>query len=229
MRETGFHSFARLRLIDTLDDHFADVPNVYVSTRLAMFYKEGDRIRHRDPDALVAKGVGKHLRRSFRIWQEKVIPCVLFEIASAGTWRIDLYEKPALYAALGVKECFLYDAEGCYLDPLLQGFRTVKGKPVPLKPAADGTLLSKQLGLRLVPEGPMLRLMDLRRGKPIPTRLERIEYAEQARLQAEQERRCAGAGAQRIQDLQAEVRRLRNLLAQREAAPLSRPVRGASC
>jgi len=214
MKETQVHGFARVRLYEALIDAFRDTSGVYVATRMSMCYREGERWRHRDPDGLVAKGVGKHLRRSFRIWEEKVVPCVLFEIACAGTWRIDLYEKPALYAALGVKEYFLYDSEGCYLDPLLQGFRTVKGKPVPMKPASDGTLVSKQLGLRLIPEGRMLRLMDLRRGRPIPTRLERIECAEQARLRAEQ--------------LEAEVRRLRNLLAQREAAPLSRPVRGAS-
>ena len=40
---------------------------------------------------LVAKGVlGKHFRRSYRLWEEGVIPCTLFEIASEETWRVDL-------------------------------------------------------------------------------------------------------------------------------------------
>ncbi len=226
MGDTAFHNDAVIELRTTLEDHFADMPDVYVTSNLVFYYQEGDPASNCDPDGLVAKGVGKHLRRSFRVWEEGKMPCVLFEMASEGTWRADIDEKPVLYASLGVKEYFVYDPEGCYLDPVLRGFKTVKGQPVPLKLAADGSLVSKELGLRLVPEGVMLRLIDLETGQPILTL---AEQAEQHAQRAEEARRCAKAarphaeeaqgGAEearrRVDQLEAEVQRLRALLEER--------------
>ncbi len=194
MGDTDHHNVAIIWLREGLQDHFADRDDVYVASNLVWYFEEGDPSSRRDPDGLVAKKVGKHYRRSFRSWEEKAIPCTLFEIASKKTWRNDLGEKRQLYARLGVKEYFVFDPEGCYLDPVLQGFRLIKGQSVPMKPAADGSLTSKELGLRLVPEGVMLRLVDIATGKPILTRLERADA------------------------LAAEVERLRAQLRQQEAA-----------
>jgi len=208
MGDTDFHNRAMSNLRDGLEDHFAD-EQVYVASNLIYYYEEGEPKGRRDPDVLVAKRVGKHWRRSYRIWEEKVVPCVLFEIASQRTWRTDLGEKRHLYASLGVKEYFVFDPEGIFIEPVLQGFRTVRGKSVPLKPAADGSLVSKELGLRLVPVGPMLRLIDLKTGRPVPTRAER---AEEERRRAEEER-------ERAQRLEAEVERLRAQLAKQRRKP----------
>jgi hypothetical protein len=198
MGDTDFHNVAMTDLKQALQDHFADEP-VYVASNLIYYFKEGDPTSRHDPDVLVARGVGKHRRRSYRIWEEKVVPCTLFEIASKRTWRVDINEKPELYASLGVREYFVFDPEGCCAKPVLRGFRTVRGRPVSMKPAADGSLVSKQLGLRLVPEGEVLRLIDLETGQPVPTRAER----------AEQER-------ERAEALAAEVERLRALLARQQ-------------
>jgi Uma2 family endonuclease len=222
MHETEVHGFARTRLQDALDDYFKNVPDVYIASRMVMAYKQGDPKGHRDPDILVARGVDKHRRHSFRVWEEGVVPCVLFEIASRGGGRVDLYQKPLVYASIGVKEYFIFDSEGCYLDPVLQGFRTVKGKPVPMRPAADGSLVSKQLGLRLVPEGEMLRLIDLQTGKPVLTKDERnaqtkqqaeqyTRQAEQARRRREQCLRRADAAAAAVVRLRAELERRRRI------------------
>jgi hypothetical protein len=62
------------------------------------------------------------------------------------------------------------------------------------------------LGLRLLPEGRLLRLIDARTGEPVLTRGERLE---RERERAEQERERADA-------LAAEVARLQALLAGRE-------------
>jgi Uma2 family endonuclease len=220
MGDTDFHNDAMIHVRQGLEDHFADSPRVYVASNLILYYKEDDPKSRKDPDVLVAKGVGKHRRRSFRVWEEKTMPCVLFEIASRKTWRSDLDEKRHLYASIGVKEYFLFDPEGKYLKPVLQGFRTVKGKSVPMKPAADGSLVSKELGLRLVPEGAMLRLIDIHTGQPILTRTERAEQekqraeqekqrAEQEERRAEQEKQRAEQEKQRADELAAEVERLK--------------------
>jgi Uma2 family endonuclease len=215
MGDTDFHNVAMLELRDALVDCFAE-QDIYVTSNLIYYFKEGDPTSRRDPDVLVAKGVGKHRRRSYRIWEEKVVPCTLFEMASRDTWRTDLGEKRHLYASLGVKEYFVFDPEGCYIEPVLQGFRTVRGRSVPMKPAADGSLVSKELGLRLVPEGTMLRLIDLKTGRPVLTRAER---AEQERRRAQLERRRARQERERARELEAEVERLRALLAKQQRKP----------
>ncbi len=206
MGDTDYHTAALIWLRQALEDFFAAVLDVYVASNLIFYYEQGRPRSRRDPDVLVARGVGKHTRRSYRLWEEKVLPCVLFEIASRRTWRVDLGDKRELYARLRVPEYFVFDPEGRYLHPPFQGFRSKKGVSVPMKPAADGSLTSKELGLRLVPEGGMLRLYDLRTGQPVPTRVERARQAEQA---ARKEKRHAA-------ELAAEVERLRVLLEQRE-------------
>ena len=161
---------------------------MYVASNLLLYYDQGNPSGRRDPDVLVAKGVGNHFRLSFRVWEENTVPRVLFEIASRSTWREDLGEKRTLYASLGVPEYFLFDPEGVCLDPRLQGFRLDGGAYIPMTPAVDGGLESVELGARLVPEGGMLRLIDARTGAAVPMRPER---AEQEREQAERERRRA--------------------------------------
>src|SRR5262249_31046582 len=145
---------------------------VYVAMNLLFYYQQGHPRSRRDPDILVSRGVGKHLRRSYRLWEEQVLPCTLFEISSRRTWREDLHVKRPLYAQIGVPEYFLFDPEGRYLDPPLQGFRLSRGVSVPLVPAADSSLTSQQLGLILRPEGAMLRLVDVRTHRRILTRTE---------------------------------------------------------
>ena len=124
---------------------------------------------------------------------------MLFEVASESTWQEDLGEKRALYGRLGVAEYFLFDPEGRYLDPPLQGFRYRGGVPEALAPAADGSLTSAELGLRLLPEGRLLRLVDVRTGEPVLTRAERLERERE-----------------RAEALAAEVARLQALLAGRQ-------------
>src|SRR5262245_41227940 len=202
MGDTDFQSLAMTLLREGLDFHFEDDPQVYVAMNIVFYYLQGDPRARRDPDVLVARGVvGKHLRRSFRVWEEGVLPCTLFEISSEKTWRQDIGAKRELYARPNIPEYFVFDPEGEYLDPVLRGFRTVKRRSVEMKPAADGSLESVQLGLRLTPEGTMLRLHDLRTGQPILTSAERREadrqqIAERDSAIAEQEAEIARLRAQ---------------------------------
>ncbi len=220
MGETDFHNVAMTLLKEALEDYFADQPDVYVASNLVFYWQEGDARRRRDPDVLVARGTaGKHKRRSYRLWEEKRLPCVLFEVASRRTWRNDVRQKPELYAGLGVKEYFIFDPEQRYLDPPLLGFRAVRRRPVPLKPAADGSLPSRELGLRLIPEGDSLRLASLATGELVMTRSERADHEQQLReqehKQLEQERILREREHLRAEALAAEVERLRRQLERR--------------
>jgi len=200
MGETDFHALAVIWLREALEDYFADRSDVYIASNLFLYYQKGRYRYHRDPDVLVALGVGKHQRRSFRTWEEKTVPRVVFEIASERTWRRDLDDKPEVYAGIGIPEYFLFDPEGLYLDPVLHGFHLTGGrKYCRTRLPRDGSLTSRELGLRLVPEGGMLRLIDVQTGARILTRSER----------AQEDHR-------RAEDLAAENKRLRKLLREQE-------------
>src|SRR5262249_30885675 len=158
------------------------------------------------PDVLVALGVGTHPRRSYRVWEEGTLPRVLFEVASENTWREDAGDKREVYERLGVAEYFLFDPERRFLDPPLQGYRLQEGAYVPLERDEGGGLTSEELGLRLVPAGRMLRLIDVRTGEPVLTRAERVE---QEREQVERERQRAEQERQRAEQEREQAERER--------------------
>src|SRR6516225_9199094 len=140
MGDTDFHAHAQIHLRQGLEDFFAAVPDVYVGSNLIYYYEKGNPRSRRDPDVLVARGVGKHRRRSYRLWEEGVVPSTFFELASKKTFRKDVGTKRDLYEKLRIAEYFVFDPEGPYLDRRLQGFRLVKGLYVPLSPDAEGAL-----------------------------------------------------------------------------------------
>jgi Uma2 family endonuclease len=194
--ESDYHMDALIWLREALQDYFARRNNVYVASDMFWYWEQGNPSANKAPDVMVVKGVGKHQRYSFRSWEENARPCVVFEIASSGSWQDDIGAKRILYAQLGVPEYFVFDPEGVYLDPTLQGFRSVNGKAVPLTAAADGSLTSGELGLRLTVETHLLRLRHARSGRRILTGAERAQRAERKARQAEERARAADQRAQ---------------------------------
>ena len=59
MAETPLHMQEMIDLIETLQDHFAEDPNVYVWGNMMLYYVEGDRRKHISPDVFVVRGVSK--------------------------------------------------------------------------------------------------------------------------------------------------------------------------
>jgi Uma2 family endonuclease len=202
MAETPIHVDAIILLLEALRDHFAGRTDVCMMANSFMYYERGKTSSRVAPDGLVAKGVGNHLRRSFRIFEEGVPPNVTFEVCSKNKWKKDLTTKRELYARIGVAEYFCFDPDAKYLKPPLQGFRLENGASDAIVPESDGSLTSFELGVRLVAEGKMLRLINAKTGVPIPTREERIK----------QERKRAAKEKRRADALEAEVARLRKLL-----------------
>jgi Uma2 family endonuclease len=197
LAETDIHVLAIILLFEALRDAVRGRPLHYVAADIFWYWEQGNPRARCSPDVLVVRGVEDRLRRSFRSWQENnALPCAVFEVSSEETWRTDLEDKRELYARLGVREYFLFDPEALYLDPPLRGFRLDGENFVEIQPAADGSLICQELGLRLIAEGQMLRLIDLQTNKPILTREERTE----------QER-------QRAEQAEAEVERLKQMLA----------------
>ena len=105
----------------------------------------------------------------------------------------------------GVSSCpeyFLHDPLGEYLEPRLQGFRLVRGRYQPLKPAVDGALQSAVTGLTLRNEDGQLRLIDTATGEPL-LRIPEVQAA----------RRAAEA---RVRAAEEELARLRRELTRRD-------------
>jgi hypothetical protein len=144
---------------------------------------------------MFAKGVkGRHERRSFMTWVERVVPSCIIELTSKKTAKEDLKEKKPLYRKLGVREYFLFDPLDDYLPRQLMGFRLVAGKYQPMKDEPDGSVRSKELGLRLCPEGYYLALYDIKTGERL--------------LNFEEMGERFDAAQQKVNELQAELARL---------------------
>ena len=173
-----------------LDRYYQARDDVYVVGNLLLYYQEGDPGKSVSPDLMVVLGAPKHIRSSYRLWEEPKAPDFVLEIASESTHRIDRGEKRDLYAGMGVSEYWQYDPVGDYLEPPLLGFRLVEGRYLPISATAqEGGMLalrSEVLGLELhlTPGAPVreaLHFYDPLRGEYLRTYREaeaRLEQAE---------------------------------------------------
>jgi hypothetical protein len=155
------------------------------------------------PDVFVVKGVAKHIRDNYLVWQEGKGPDIAIEFTSKTTQEEDLESKFAIYEQkLRVPEYFLFDPKCEYLDPPFQGYRLRGGKYVAIRPV-KGRLPSQVLGLHLERQGVHLRFFDPTPGRWLLTANERLALAEAGRVQAEAEN-------ERLQRELAELKRKLN-------------------
>jgi hypothetical protein len=229
--ETDVHRREILHTIETLERHFRDTPDIYVSGNLMFYYEEGNPLAVVSPDVFVVKGVRKRLRRTYKLWEEGVAPCVVIEMTSRSTRLEDKGNKRALYALLGVREYFLFDPLGEYPEAApARGLPWSMASMRRCRSRATAGVISRELGLKLYRDETVLRLFDLASGREVvrtedlsdvlQQTLARVQQAEeQARLTAEQARlaaeqaRLAAEQAQR----EADARRRAEEQAQREA------------
>lgn len=101
---------------------------------------------------------------------------------------------------------------GEYLRPRLQGYRLVKGVYVPMKSRQADWLSSRELGLDFTIEAHLLRVVDPKTGRRLPTREEHQEQLKLARREVRKAKRAATEAKGRSAELEAEVERLRGLV-----------------
>ncbi len=171
MGETGIHVNATMEIFGTLKIlHFRNQPDVYVTADMFFYYEQGNPRAVKAPDVMVIKGVTSQVeRRTFKLWVEKRVPSVVFEVTSEETRRDDTVVKLDLYAKLGISEYFLFDPLGEYLDPQLQGYRLEGERYVPLVADEDGMLESREIGLKLYYDNDSVRYFDPKTNQPMPT------------------------------------------------------------
>ncbi len=226
MAETEIHLLAMIHLIGALRYFFHRQTDIYIIGNMFLYYRKGNPKARRAPDVMVVKGVDATIRRrSYKLWEEGVAPCFIVELTSKDTQREDTISKVSLYAALGVREYFLFDPLHEYLGEQLQGYRLVESEYIPIMPDEDGDLYSEELDLILSVKDSFLRIVDPKTGKYVPGLEEAAEIAVQAGERAEIEAQRADAETQRAETeaqravkAEAEVARLRALLDQTGAS-----------
>lgn len=206
MAVSDLHRRILTRTLQVLDTHFEERPEVYVSGDILMYYVEGDPRKSVSPDVLVAFGLGKKPRRTYLVWQEGKVPDFAMEFSSKGTYRNDLGHKMELYAALGIQDYFLYDAEGLYLPSPIMGFTLIDGSYVPISAGTDGGLHSTALSLDFHVGDVGLGIYDPVAGEWLQTPAESaVRRAELAETRAESAVRRAEAAETRAETAETRV------------------------
>jgi Uma2 family endonuclease len=182
MTETDAHRKQMINLLVVLEAHFRTDPQVYVGGNLMIYYVEGDPKASIAPDVFVVRGVPKRNRRVYKMWEEGRAPDVVIELTSRSTRDEDLGSKRWIYAEMGVREYFLFDPLGDYLQPPLRGYSLTGDEYTRI--AGDGArILSETLGLELRIVDGWLRLANPTTGELLLTPEELA--AEVERLRAE--------------------------------------------
>lgn len=145
--ETDLHIDGIFRMRQILRAYYAEMPDVYISGNIMMYYEDSRPPKAVSPDLLVTFGVGKKPRRTYKIWEERKPPDFVVEFSSKGTVQTDLVRKRELYAELEIPEYFLCDVDRRYLPSPLMGFRLMDGEYVKIAPNAEGGIPSEILGL----------------------------------------------------------------------------------
>ena len=184
----------------------------------------------RYPDLLVAFGVNPDAYQAsdgYVVSQQGKPPDFILEVASRRTAGDDLNAKKDYYEGIGAAEYWLFDSQGEFYGFTLAGYRLEGGgyRPIVVSEISPGVFqgYSAMLNLNLQAEDGYLGWYDPATGEHIPTlqtqtaraemeraaRIQAIARAEAETARAEVERGARVRAEARVQELEAEMRRLR--------------------
>lgn len=203
----------------TLEAHFAQTPDVYVSGDIIMYYKERDPRKYLSPDVLVCFGINPEMKHTFKIWEEGKAPDIAMEFVCERTYHYDLNVKTIIYASLEIQDYFLYDPEGVYLPSPLMGFTLVDGVYETIQPDEHEGLRSSVLGLDFRLQDSEIRIFDPIENGWLKTKAEKeAERADIAAARAEVAMARAKSAKVRAENAEAELAQLREELARLRAS-----------
>ncbi len=191
--ETYRHREQMILLIHSLQAHWAERSDYYVSGNMFLHYTLQEQKKFRGPDFFLVLNVENRERKSWVVWQEGMrFPDVIIELLSETTQKIDKGEKKALYAqTFHTGEYYLYDPESQeFLGYRLQGTRYE-----PVEPDAQGRMYSPATGLYLAVRDNWLRWLTAE-GKLVLTPMELFQQEHQ---RAAEERQRANEARQRAE------------------------------
>jgi hypothetical protein len=150
LAESYSHLYAILTTLEVLKQYLSDRLATVLADQF-LYYSPGYPKLRVAPDVMVIFDVAKGGRDNYKIWEEKRVPKVIFEITSAGMRNQDLEFKKNLYQQLGVEEYWLFDPRGGWIPEQLIGYRLYRDI---YEPITDDR--SQPLNLRVVPEGELI-------------------------------------------------------------------------
>ena len=206
--------------------------DVYVGMNNFLYYERGNPRAVVAPDVYVVVGApASPPRDSYMLWNEPKAPDFVLEVTSKSTRRDDERRKRQVYAALGVREYFLYDPRAEWLAPPLQGFRLHEGAyrrlaAVTVLPDREAAVASEVLGLELRDERAQrrVRLRDPATGESLLTheeseraRQEETAARREAEIRIAQESAARHEAEARVAALEARLRALEDIPQDSEA------------
>lgn len=228
-------------ILESLDQQWADRNDFYTGGNMFVYYSSTQvedviaelvdpsrpKTAFRGPDVFVVLDVdGSYRRQTWMVWKEEGrYPDVIFEFLSASTRHRDLGEKKELYEkTFGTAEYFCFDYMNPEAEDSLLGWRLKNGDQYqPIEPDERDWLWSEQLELWIGrwhgtynrEETTWLRLYTTE-GTLVLTPAEAAQReAEAAQREAEAAQREAEAERQRAEAAEAELARVKALLAER--------------
>jgi Uma2 family endonuclease len=211
LAQTYDHLYAILTTLEVLKQHLQGRKATVLANQ-NLFYAQGYPKLKVAPDVMVIYDVEPGGRDSYKLWEERQVPQVIFEMTSKKTKGDDQTSKKELYENLEVQEYWLFDPKGEWIEEKLQGYR-LRGDRYEL--ITDSR--SEPLQLRLEVEDKLIGFYREDTGEKllVPSELAAALQQEMiARSQAEQlaeaERQRAEAESQRADELAALLDRYRS-------------------
>ncbi|MCY7286116.1 MAG: Uma2 family endonuclease [Cyanobacteria bacterium CAN_BIN43] len=182
--ESFVHLYALFATLEVLRQYLLGQQATVLGNQF-LYYAQGFPKLRVAPDVMVIFNVAPGGRDNYKIWEEGVVPTVIFEMTSKSTKNKDLDEKKTLYEGLGVQEYWLFDPRGEWIEGQLRGYRL---RDEEYQPITDNR--SQPLQLRLQAEGQLIGFYQEDTGEKllIPQELADALVSEKlARQQAEEE------------------------------------------
>ncbi|MGB6295724.1 MAG: Uma2 family endonuclease [Rivularia sp. (in: cyanobacteria)] len=207
--ETFDHLYALLTTLEVLKQYLANRQATVLGDQF-LYYSQGFPRLRVAPDVMVIFDVAPGGRDNYKLWEEGQVPSVIFEMTSGGTQEKDQVFKKTLYEQLGVKEYWLFDPKGEWIEEKLRGYR-LHGEIY--ESITDSR--SEPLQLRLQVEGRLIGFYREDNGEKllIPDELavalqQEVVARRQAEEQVEQERQRAEQAEAEVEQLKAKLREM---------------------
>ena len=205
--ESFVHLYALLVTLEVLRQYLEGQRATVLANQF-LYYSQGMPKLRVAPDVMVIFDVEPSGRDNYKIWEEGQVPSVIFEMTSKGTQDHDKTFKKTLYEQLGVREYWLFDPKGEWVEGHLEGYRLEHGL---YRPISDRH--SAPLKLELKVEGQLIGFYREDNGEKllIPQELNQALKREalarqQAEQRAERERQRADQAEARLAELQARLK-----------------------
>jgi Uma2 family endonuclease len=216
--ETYDHLYAILTTLEVLKQYLAERQATVLANQF-LYYSQGFPKLRIAPDVMVIFDVAPGGRDNYKIWEERQVPLVVFEMTSKGTQEQDQGLKKTLYEQLEVKEYWQFDPKGEWIEEKLRGYRLRgekyeaiadnRSEPLQLRLAVEGKLLGfyrEDTGEKLLIADELMQALK----QETQRRQHAEEQAEQERQRAEQERQQREFAQQQLADMENLLARYRD-------------------